>query len=55
MPIEAKNILVGFDAYSEPDTSITAKCYRCIQVKDISFSSGHMVSVNILTVMLNTL
>ena len=32
---ESRKDIVDFGAYSEPDTSITRKCYRCKQVKDI--------------------
>ena len=32
---ESRKDIVDFGAYSEQDTSITRKCYRCKQVKDI--------------------
>ena len=36
MPIRINKILVDSDAFSEPDTSIPRKCYRCKQVNYIN-------------------
>ena len=35
MPVRVSKISVEFDPYTETNTVVTRKCYRCKQVKDI--------------------
>ena len=50
MPVRVDKIS-HFFAYSEPDTSITRKCYRCKKVRMFVASKDHIVLVDIFIVM----